>query len=60
MNNNNEFTYLKVRVDNDLFDAFKKLLIIKNISQQEFVERAINDFVVKNLKLLLVKIDKES
>lgn len=54
---NNDFIIIKGKLDKDLNDALKKVLIIKNITQQDFIENMVRDYVLKNLNLLLPKED---
>ena len=54
---NNDFIIIKGKLDKDLNDALKKILIIKNITQQDFIENMVRDYVLKNLNLLLPKED---
>ena len=54
---NNEYSVIKGKIDSKLNDAFKKILSEKNITQQEFIENQVRDFVLKNLNILLPKED---
>lgn len=58
MSNNNDFGFIRARIDADLMEAFKRALEVNNITIQEFVEKEINDYVIKNLKLILKSDDK--
>lgn len=53
--NNNEVFILKGRIDLALSEALKTILSKLNLSQQEFVEQSVNEFVLKNLSLILEK-----
>ncbi len=52
---NNEYSIIKGKIDSKLNDAFKKILNEKNITQQDFIERQVRDFVLNNLNILLSK-----
>lgn len=54
---NNENSIIKGKIDTKLNDAFKKILSKKNITQQDFIENQVRDFVLKNLDILLPKED---
>lgn len=54
---NNEFSIIKGKIDSKLNDAFKKILSKKNITQQDFIEMQVRDYVLKNLDILLPKED---
>jgi len=58
VSNNNDFGFIRARIDADLMEAFKRALEVNNITIQEFVEKEINDYVIKNLKLILKSDDK--
>ena len=51
----NENNIIKCRLESSLYDAFKEVLLIKKISQQEFIEMCVKDFVLANLKLVIEK-----
>lgn len=53
MSNNNDFGFIRARIDADLMEAFKRALEVNNITIQEFIEKEINEYVIKNLKLIL-------
>lgn len=48
---NNEIV-IKGKIDASLNDAFKKILEKLSISQQEFIDNAVKEFVLKNLNIL--------
>ena len=50
-----ENNYIKCRLETNLFDAFKEVLAVKKISQQEFLEMCVKDFVLANLKFVIEK-----
>lgn len=54
---NNEFSIIKGKIDVKLNDAFKKILSKNNITQQDFIEMQVRDYVLKNLDILLPKED---
>lgn len=54
---NNEYSIIKGKIDSKLDDAFKKILSKKNITQQDFIEKQVRDFVLRNLDILLPKED---
>lgn len=54
---NNEFSIIKGKIDSKLNDAFKKILSKNNITQQDFIEMQVRDYVLKNLDILLPKED---
>ena len=60
MNNNIEFVYVKAKIDSNLNEAFKKVLTKLNISQQDFIEREITNFIIKNVNVILEKDNKGS
>ncbi len=49
--NSNE-CIVKGRIDSSLNDAFKKILEKLSISQQEFIDNAVKEFVLNNLNIL--------
>lgn len=53
MKNSNDYVYIKARIDVDLLEGFKKMLAINGTTIQDFFEKQINDYVIKNLKLIL-------
>lgn len=48
---NNEIV-IKGKIDSSLNDALKKVLDKLNMSQQDFIDNAVKEFVLKNLNLL--------
>lgn len=54
---NNEYSIIKGKIDSKLDNAFKKILNKKNITQQDFIEKQVRDFVLRNLDILLPKED---
>lgn len=51
---NNE-SLVKGKVDTTLNEAFRKILKELNMSQQDFIDKAVKDFVLNNLKLVMNK-----
>ncbi len=51
--NNNESCVLKGRVDSTLFEVLKQILNKKKMTQQDLIESAVKDFVLKNLSLII-------
>lgn len=56
--NNNEAVIIKGKVDAKLNEAFKKVLLKKNITQQDFVEKKVKEFVLENIDILFEKENK--
>ena len=54
----NSDTIVKGRIDGTLNEAFKKIIIALNLTQQEFIEESIKKFVLENINLLMVS-DKD-
>ncbi len=46
---------VKGKVDSSLNEAFRKILKTLNMSQQDFIEKAVKDFVLNNLTLIMNK-----
>lgn len=51
--NSNESSVLKGRVDSTLFEVLKQILNKKKMTQQDLIEGAVKDFVLKNLSLIV-------
>lgn len=51
--NSNESCVLKGRVDSTLFEVLKQILTKKKMTQQDLIEGAVKDFVLKNLNLII-------
>lgn len=62
MNNNNlnNDYVIKGKINNSLNEAFKKVLAKFNMSQQDFIEKSVTDFVIKNVSVILEKDPKGS
>lgn len=58
--NNSDFVFIKGKIDLKLNDAFKKILDKKKITQQEFIELQVKEFVLNNINLLIDIKDKEN
>ena len=58
--NNNSFVIIKGKIDANLNEAFKKILIKLNITQQDFIEQKVTEFVAKNINIILQKDNKGS
>ena len=52
MNNNN---INKGKIDEKLYDAFRDILKELNMTQQDFIDKAVKDFVLSNLNLIMNK-----
>lgn len=50
---NNE-SIIKGRVDNTLAEVLKQILTKKNMSQQDFIDMIVKDFVLQNLNLIIL------
>lgn len=46
---------VKGKVDTTLNEAFRKILKALNMSQQDFIDKAVKEFVLNNLKLVMNK-----
>ena len=57
--NNNDYV-VKGKINNSLNEAFKKVLTKFNMSQQDFIEKSVTDFVIKNVSVILEKDTKGS
>lgn len=51
--NSNESCVLKGRVDSTLFEVLKQILTKKKMTQQDLIEDAVKDFILKNLNLII-------
>lgn len=57
---NNSFVFLKARIDTKINNALKLILEKKKVSQQDFLERIIKEYVIENLNEILVDTKKEN
>ncbi len=51
---------IKGRIDPTLGEAFKIILDKKKMTQQDFIDLVVKDFVISNLNLIVPKGNKES
>lgn len=51
---------IKGRIEPTLGDAFKEILNKKKMTQQDFIDLVVKDFVLNNLNLIISKGNKES
>lgn len=57
---NNESGIIKARIDSKLYDVLKIILNKLNITQQDFIETRIKEFVIDNINLVVdIKSDKK-
>lgn len=49
---NNE-VYIKGKIDNNLNEAFRKVIVKLGISQQEFIEESVKKFILDNINILI-------
>ena len=52
INNDN---IIKGKVDATLNEAFRKILKALNMTQQDFMDKAVKDFVINNLSVIMNK-----
>lgn len=52
---NNDNGIIKGKIDNKLFNAFKLILNNLNMTQQDFIENKVKEFVLENLNLVIDK-----
>lgn len=50
--NNNDYEIIKGRIDSKLNNAFKKVLSKLNMTQQEFVETKVKEFILEHIDAL--------
>lgn len=50
---NNENCFVKGKVDSTLAEALKRILAKKKMSQQDFVEMIVKDYVLQNLNIII-------
>ncbi len=58
--NNNDNCAIRGRVDANVFSALKIILAKQNLTQQDLIERLINEYVLKNLHLAILKDEKNT
>lgn len=57
---NNESGIIKARIDSKLYDVLKMILNKLNMTQQDFIETRIKEFVIDNINLVVdTKSDKK-
>lgn len=52
--NNNEFVIIKGRIDNKLDEVFKSILNKLNMTQQDFLDKKIKEFIIENIYLITI------
>lgn len=50
---NNDAGTIKGRVEAKIYNAFKVILTKLNLSQQDFIDKVVKDFVLDNINLVL-------
>ena len=50
--NNNDYTVIRCRIENNLYTAFKKLLDSNKTTQQDAIEKLIKEYIISNIKEL--------
>lgn len=50
---NNETNIIKGRLDTKIYSIFKKILNKIKMTQQEFIEQKVKDFIVDNIELVV-------
>ena len=58
--NNNENCAVRGRVDADVFNVLKIILAKQKLTQQDLIEKLINDYVLKNLHYAILKDEKDT
>ena len=56
---NNNAIYIKCKIDEKLNNALRKILTKHGVSQQEFLEKKIKEFVLDNIDLIIPNESKE-
>lgn len=57
---NNESGIIKARIDSKLYNVLKMILNKLNMTQQDFIETRIKEFVIDNINLVVdTKSDKK-
>lgn len=52
---NNDNTIIKGKVDATLNEAFRKILKAFNMTQQDFIDKMVKEFVINNLSVIMNK-----
>ena len=60
INNSNDSSVIKGRIDGSLSEALKQILLKKKMSQQDLIDMLIKDYVIENINIVLKKDDKGS
>lgn len=58
--NNSEISFIKARIDSNLNIVLKKILDKLNMTQQEFIDKKIKEFVIENVHLIVSENDKKN
>lgn len=58
--NNSEVSFIKARIDFNLNIVLKKILDKLNMTQQEFIDKKIKEFVIENVHLIVSENDKKN
>lgn len=58
--NNSEVSFIKARIDSNLNIVLKKILDKINMTQQEFIDKKIKEFVIENVHLIVSENDKKN
>ena len=58
--NNSEVSFIKARIDSNLNIVLKKILDKLNMTQQEFTDKKIKEFVIENVHLIVSENDKKN
>ncbi len=57
---NNDSGTIKGRIDNKLYEVFKMILNKLNMTQQDFIDSKVKEFVIDNISLVTdLKSDKK-
>lgn len=57
---NNDSGTIKGRIDNKLYEVFKMILSKLNMTQQDFIDSKVKEFVIDNISLVAdLKSDKK-
>lgn len=58
--NNSEVSFIKARIDSNLNIVLKRILDKLNMTQQEFIDKKIKEFVIENVHLIVSENDKKN
>ena len=58
--NNSEVSFIKARIDSNLNIVLKNILDKLNMTQQEFIDKKIKEFVIENVHLIVSENDKKN